>query len=285
MRNLTIERRKSFVASLCAFKVYIEDPYGDVTMQDTHCRLLGKLKNGEIVTFPVGEEATRLFVIADKLSQGYCCEVYQLPAGNEDISLAGQCLYNPAHGNAFRFDGATAEETANMRKKNTRTGLIVLTCSLLIGILLGVGAVLIPRLINANPKTFSEAGLTITLPGNFRKVRNDTATVSYSHGDTVVFAIKETYAETPFLESLTLKEFGDAGREVYGEYLPTALVQEDGLTYFTYKATIEGDSYTYLVLLFKTTDAFWQVQLACPTKEYSETFPDFMEWAKTIHFE
>ena len=48
MRNLTIKRTKSFVASLVKMKIYIEDPTSDeIVINNVRCRKIGDLKNGE----------------------------------------------------------------------------------------------------------------------------------------------------------------------------------------------------------------------------------------------
>ena len=118
MRNLTIQRTKSFVACLVKMKVYMEDhKVYDTIINDTPCRKLGELKNGEVKTFPVGEEAAKVFVIADQMSKNYCNDYYNLPAGQEDVFLSGRNRYNLANGNAFRFDGTTDEDVLANRKK------------------------------------------------------------------------------------------------------------------------------------------------------------------------
>lgn len=122
MRNLIIKRTKSSVGCLMKMKVYIEDPAGELTINDTPCRKLGDLKNGEERTFPIGSEAVKVFVISDKLSKDYCNEYYQLPEGQEDISLSGKNKFNPASGNAFRFDNNESEGIATNRKKGTKKG-------------------------------------------------------------------------------------------------------------------------------------------------------------------
>ena len=48
MRNLTIKRTKSFVACLAKMKIYVEDPTSnEICINNTPCRKLGDLKNGE----------------------------------------------------------------------------------------------------------------------------------------------------------------------------------------------------------------------------------------------
>lgn len=116
MRNLTIKRDKSFVACLMADKVYMEDSASsEITINNVPCRLLGTLKNVEQKTFSIPQEETKIFVIADKLSKNFCNEVYTVPAGEENVFLSGRNHFNPASGNAFRFDG-------NIRPEPWRTG-------------------------------------------------------------------------------------------------------------------------------------------------------------------
>jgi hypothetical protein len=105
MRNLTIKRTKSFVACLVKMKIYLEDPMAsELVINNVPCRKLGELKNGEEKTFVIGENSAKVFVIADTLSRNYCNEYYQLPDGQDDIFLSGKNDFNPASGNAFRFD-------------------------------------------------------------------------------------------------------------------------------------------------------------------------------------
>ena len=86
MRNLTIKRTKSFVGCLGKMKVYIEDPLSnEMTINNTPCRKLSVLKNGEEKTFLIDENEAKVFVIADKLSKGFCNEYYNVPAGEEDV--------------------------------------------------------------------------------------------------------------------------------------------------------------------------------------------------------
>lgn len=102
-RNLTIKRMKSFVCCLAKIKIYIEDPTSnEFLINDTPCRKLGDLKNGEEKTFQITEQEAKVFVIADKSSENYCKECYILPNGQEDILLSGKCKFDAT--NAFRLD-------------------------------------------------------------------------------------------------------------------------------------------------------------------------------------
>lgn len=138
MRNLTIKRRKSFVACLMKLKVYIEDPTSsEITITGVPCRKIGELKNGEEKTFSIEEKNLKVFVIADKLSKEYCNDCYKISAGNEDVFLSGQNKYSLSSGNAFRFDGVTDEEILANRNKNTKKGSNVMLIAIIIGIIVG----------------------------------------------------------------------------------------------------------------------------------------------------
>ena len=150
MRKLTIKRTKSFVACLMKIKIYIEDrTAGDFTINDIPCRKLGDLKNGEEKTFEIGEQAAKVFVIIDNLSKNYCNEFYELPEGQEDIYLSGKNRFNPASGNAFRFDNNESADALANRKSGTRKGLVVLIVALAVGVVVGaiVGAVIVSNLL------------------------------------------------------------------------------------------------------------------------------------------
>ena len=139
MRKLTIKRTKSFVACLMKVKIYIEDQYSsEMVINDTPCRKLGDLKNGEEKTFEIDEKAAKIFVIADKMSKDYCNEFYELPEGYEDITLSGKNHFNPANGNAFRFDNNESENALANRKRGTRKGTIVMIVAIIIGIAIGL---------------------------------------------------------------------------------------------------------------------------------------------------
>ena len=46
--------------------------------------------------------------------------------------------------------------------------------------------------------------------------------------------------------------------------------KKDGILTFSYEALTDGISYTYVVTLWETADAYWTVQAYCPTANYSD---------------
>lgn len=136
MRNLTIKRMKSFACCLAKIKIYIEDPTSnEILINNTPCRKIGDLKNGEEKTFQITEQEAKVFVIADKSSKNYCKEYYLLPNGQEDIFLSGKCELDPA--NAFHLEKnqssvfiANLKSASKQRPLNLTVAIIAVTSPL-----------------------------------------------------------------------------------------------------------------------------------------------------------
>ena len=288
MRNLTIKREKSFVGSLAKMKVYIEDPTSnEICINDISCRKIGDLKNGEEKTFQIDEQEVKIYVIADKLSKNYCNEFYQLPAGQEDVFLSGKNKFNPANGNAFRFDNNESEENIANRKRGTRKGLLILIVAAIVGAVVGYS--ITSNLFSnktPDPKDFSSNGMTITLTDEFIKTDIENYTVAYDSKNVAVFALKEAFALADGFQDYTLEQYGNL--VLKNNNLSASKLQNlDGLTEFEYEFTNPNtkDTYKYFSFVYKADDAFWLVQFATLTENVDEYSPKILEWAKTVSFE
>lgn len=285
MRNLTIKRTKSFVACLVKLKIYIEDPVSsDIVINNIPCRKLGELKNGEEKAFEISERAAKVFVIADKLSKDYCNEYYQLPEGEWDIALTGRNKFNPAGGNAFRFDNNDSAEVKANRKKGTTIGLIVLIAAVVVGLVVGnlIGKGVTIKTVE--PKDFSYDKMSITLTEEFEKTDMEGFTVAYGSKDVAVFAIKESFSLQEDAESLTLKEYANIVIEKNNR--DATVKEKDGLTCFEfdYLNPETKEAYRYFAYVYKSEDAFWLVQFAV-LKENSDIYEEKIgEWAKSVEF-
>ena len=270
MRNLTIKRTKSFVGCLAKMKVYIEDPIaGELTIDNVPCRKLGDLKNGEEKSFLIDEQAARIFVIADKLSRNYCNEYYQIPFGGEDIYLSGRNKYNPANGNAFRFDNNDSAEVAAHRKKGNRKGIVVLCVAAVIGVIVGVLIGMLGSGGSDDPKKFTKSGMHVTLTEEFVERSVNGYTVAYDSAEVAVFVIKESISLAECFEDYTLAEYGELVLQANGLQRGT-LQKKDGLTYFEYEATNPqtDEVHCYCSFIYKAADAFWLVQFATTKENY-----------------
>lgn len=289
MRNLTIKRNKSFVGCLVKMKVYIEDyASGEIMINNTPCRKIGDLKNGEEKTFLIDENETKVFVIFDKLSKEYCNDFYKIPAGQEDIFLSGKNKYNLASGNAFRFDGVTDEEILQNRKKGSKKGIIILIIAAIVGGIIGFAATFSMLSSSTKPKAkvFSADGMKITLTDQFVETPIAGFTVCYDFKDAAVLALKEKFDLLDGFEDYTLEEYGEAIIENGNFDSSVKLQNKNGLTYFEYLATNSeiNETYKYFVVVYKAPDAFWMIQFATPEAKFSNYQQSFIDWARSVEF-
>lgn len=283
VRSLTIIRRKKFTACLCSIKVYIEDHASpELEINSIPCRKLGEIKNGQQATFQIDDEAAKLVIIADKASKEYCNEVYALPQGSEDITLTGENKLNPGLGNIFRFDGNDTPENTAIRKKHSIKGWLVLAIAVAVGVILGTA---FTRINSVKEQVFSAEGMTITLTNQFEKVDIQGFTLSYDSSTAAMLALKESFAEYPGLQDMSLSQYGDA--VIHNNACQTEGLQEkNGLTYFTYSFQSPEDqiTYCYYTFLFKNPDAFWLVQFVCNQADVRILENDIFRWAGSISF-
>lgn len=287
MRKLTIKRKKSFVASLAKLKVYIEDPAGELDITGIKCRLLGTLANGEEKSFYIEENAAKVFVIADKMSRDYCYDCRNLPEGNEDIYLTGKNAFNPATGNAFRFEGGTDEEVAKRHKESKKGGLIVLITAIVIGLTAGwiIGSGVTYSKKKATPKDFSYEEMTITLTALFKEEEVEGRTV-FTSNDVAVFVLRENFVAGDIdLSGYTVRGYAELARENNPVMADATYEETDGIPNMVYTyAGDDGKTYVYFTTFYKSSNAFWIVQYFVNESGYESRKPKFIEWAKTVHF-
>ncbi|MBE7092708.1 MAG: hypothetical protein E7365_05980 [Clostridiales bacterium] len=282
MRNLTVKRTKSFVATLVKTKLYIEDPAGDVYIGDCLCRMLGTLKNGEEKTFEITEDAVKIYAISDIISKDWCNDFYQLPQSNEDIALTGKNRYNLSFGNSFVFDNNDNPQSNANRKKGKKIGLIVIACSAIIGFLIGLWGV---NTDSYKEKVFAKENFSITLTEQFSEIEEENFFACYDSNIAAVFVIKESFEEYPDLKSYPLDSYAEL---VLDSSAPEQqLKNEDGLCYFEYVWLNDAENivYHYNAYIFKTTDAYWIVNIASPNENYDDLKDEIKTWAKSIVFE
>ena len=280
MRHLTIKRQKAFAASLMKVKVYVNDPnICDLTINGLPCRKLGELKNGEEKTFVIGNEQTKIFVIGDTLSKGFCNEFCTIPAGEEDVFLSGRNHVNPANGNAFLFDGVDDPEVLKNRKKGKKTGLIILIIAAIVGFAIGFvfafGNV-------EKPQEYKIDDISITLTNKFFEIEDDNFEAVYGMGDYTVMVEKIDFNYVAGGKDLSCEEIGKLSILGNGYDSETKVEKDGGLVFYKYTATVDKTEYTYFVYLYKGDDAFWSIQFALPSDKAEENRAKISEWAKSV---
>ena len=137
------------------------------------------------------------------------------------------------------------------------------------------------------PKTFTKDGISITVKGFFTEQNglNEEYNLILISPDAGVMILKETFdsfASVALDTNMSVKEYAKivmSGNSLKGD--PT---EEDGTTYFTYTEDVDGTEFTYMGFCYRGTDAYWLVQIYCPTEDYMDKKPEMMEWAKSVSF-
>lgn len=290
MRKLIIRRNKSIVGCLGTMKVYIEDSAAaELELNGVPCRKLGELKNGQEQTFEIGKNPAKVFVIADKISKGFCCDYVSIPGGSANVTLSGKNHFNPGAGNPFYFDGVTDEAVLNNRKKGTKRGIVVMAAAILVGFLLGFAITSI-LFAGGDPMDFTVGDMHLTLTDEFERLELDGLTAYYESGEVSVFILQELFTDLPDVEDITKYTLEDYGRAVLKNNEFTASVRlqhNDGLLFFEFQDTssVSGEYYDYFAAIYRDDDSFWLVQFATHEDLYDEYRTTFMEWAKQIYFE
>lgn len=288
MRNLTIKRNKTFVASFVTDKIYIEDSNSnDLVINGIQCRKLGELKNGEEKTFSVEESEVKIFVIVDKFSKDYCNERYTVPTGTDDVYLEGKHNFNLSNSNAFRFDGVSNRDTEMIHKKGVVKGRIVMIAAVLIGMAIGwIVTSGVTTSIKTAPQTFSSEGLEITLNKQFTEADHDMYTATFLSSNIAAFALKEEMALFEgLMTDYTIDEYARLVIYANGKS-EDDIKNKDGLTYFEYDTLVSelNDEFHYYAFLYKADDAFWMIQFATLKENVNDFEEEIFKYAKSVEF-
>ncbi len=289
MRNLTIKREKSFVGCLTKARIYVHDELtGDTKINGDKCYKLGELKNGEEKNFVIGDEETKLYVVADKLSRNIANEVCFIPAGFENIYLMGECKYNPFGGNIFRFHGMTDPRVLANRKKSSKKYGVLLAVCIIIGVVAGFfsGYEAPTYAKDGEPyEIVDDSGVVITLTDTFVDSELEGYTFSYSTSDVGVIGVQEPFSIFEGFEDYTIEDYAEMmirnNKREGSEY-----TRENGVDFieYTFYNQEENINYAYLVAMYKTDDSFWAINFAVAEEEYETYRPLFLEWAKSVEF-
>ncbi len=292
MRNLTIKREKSFNGCLVNMNVYIEDPYSDVMLCGIPCRLLGSLKNGQDVTFSIGEEALKVFVIPQNMNPKrvkVSLEYYSVPAGWDDVFVSGALVSSPFSGVSFCYNVSGNEEGLKAVKRKSRNGILVTYLTVfcvMIGIIAVIG--LKAYLSQTRPKDFTIDKMTITLTNKFWKYTGNDF-LGFDSEDVAVFVVNDGNLDE--YEITTVDEYCRLLMLLDYNDVPSAKMQtSDGLTYieYTYTDTDEetGKSYTYRYFdyAYHSGDEFWLITFALYDKDTTKYQSQITEWAKSVRF-
>jgi len=285
MRQLTVKRRKRFVASLGTIIILAESPEsGECVVNNKNCRVLGVLPNGGEITVEIGEEETVIYAVADMRNTDFCKELYRIPAGSEDIVLTGQNKLNPLNGNIFVFNGNESDEAREFRKKGSKKRAVTFIVSLVVFALIG-GAIgyMSVTLGRNSSKTFEKDGFAITLTNRFGSYDFEGMYATYGSPDVSVYVIRDGFDMIGDLASADVDTYAE--NVIFLNNSDVTIEHRDGLTCFSYRSIAsDSNEYQITVFAFKGSDAFWLIEFGVRT-ENAGKYDDFInEAAKSVRY-
>ena len=290
MRFLTVTRAKKFAGSLMPIKFYIEDAEsGDTEIKGVRTRKLLELKNGETKTVSIGENAVKLFAIADKASKDWCVDVKQIPEGTEPVSVSGENHVSMSSGNAFRFhDNENDPYVQEVRSGGKRKGGAIMIGSIVFGLLIGIAlGVFIIRASKPKVKdqTFTKDGLTVTLTNQFEESEMEPFNAVYLNEKRGI-AVMTSTEWVPAAYSLNLRSYTDLLIKSTGQSVKNRNYEKDRSS-FEYEFTNPENNITYYYRVYvynPSTDVFWVVNFSTPVKQWEKNVSDIEKWESTITF-
>ena len=130
-------------------------------------------------------------------------------------------------------------------------------------------------------KTFSKAGMSITLNDDFAENDIITQTAYYVSQDVIVTTLKEDGTE---IADYTVGDYAELVCEV-NNLSDTEITEKNGYAEFTYQKEASGKEFSYYARCFKNGTDFWLVQFICETKNLEKFTANFEKWAATVTFE
>ncbi len=289
MRTVTIIRAENNVAPKSVCKVYVTDPNApDAAIGSEACREVGTLYNGGSAVFAVGSEPVRILVAAEDAERA---DRYDLPEGDADVTLTGECVFLRTGNTAFLFDSSIAAQIeaqkAVPQKKKPFVPVILLV---LVSVLAAAGAGFAVKLYmqkkdadtGAHDRTFKVQNLSITLTDEFIETSEDGLDASFESDYCGVYLLRDPFTVFPELSDWTPEEYADAIKPDDGE-----VKTQDDMTYIEYRYTDEesGDGFYYIIVPVKGPDAYWAVSFATFTENAVRLRPTIFRWAKSITFD
>lgn len=285
MRNLTVQRNKSFIGAIVKVNLYIEDPNGtDANFDGTPCRYLGSLKNGESISFPIEDGTQKIFAthVADKKKTFY--DYFKIPEGSEDWYISGK--FQSSFGNMFVFDNVTDEEILANRAAKSKKSWLTRIVAIAVGLVIGLGTAFLLH-YDFSGKTFKTGEFSITLTDEYKvsypaEYEYD-CDYLYESDYALVMITKDPFAFTTGLEYYTLELYAQLLAD-YNEEENWNTKAVDNFIYYEYEDQSDGEKYSGMLTIYKTSDAFWVFEYITPTENYDDMKSDFLKFAKSVKF-
>ena len=139
----------------------------------------------------------------------------------------------------------------------------------------------------AKEKVFTKQGCEITLTNDFTEKDSEQYTAYYYSGDLSVTTLKapfEVFSTEWNAENKSAEEYAELMQLEYGKIYPTSkLYQDNDLLYFVFEYAVNAKrTDKYLVSIYKSEDAFWQVSFGCHEKKYQDLEQSIFKYAQSV---
>ena len=155
--------------------------------------------------------------------------------------------------------------------------------ALVLAMVLMTGCTLLPS--KDSTKSYTCRDLTMDVPSKMDDVSGQADftnfTFALDSNKLAIFGLNETFADYPFMEGYTTKDYAELLIEIYG--VNSTVMERSGKDYhyIVYTADTELGEFTYMAGIFKNSKGFWMVQLCAPTENYDQQkFFSYMDTVK-----
>lgn len=137
--------------------------------------------------------------------------------------------------------------------------------------------------VDSHQKTFTDAGLTVTLSDSFKKSAVQGYTVCYEASDPMqlLLGLKENSST---LNGYTLDQYAKQVISNNAALQGKTVKHDNGLTYFEFESTVDGVTYGYFAAVYQNGNDYWLLQFSSTKANYSRLRPDFVIYAKSVSF-
>lgn len=139
----------------------------------------------------------------------------------------------------------------------------------------------------AKEKVFTKQGCAITLTNDFTEGENEQYIAYYYSGDLVVTTLKapfDNFSDEWNAENKSAEEYAELMQVEYAKiYSTSELYQDNELLYFVFEFTVNAKrTDKYLVSIYKSEDAFWQVSFGCHERKFKDLEQSIFQYAQSV---
>lgn len=135
-------------------------------------------------------------------------------------------------------------------------------------------------------KTFSGAGVSITLNESFVEKEVIQAPLYLESQDHIFMSMRETKQELSPYDISTLEEYIDAVLLNSGKDAETFIKgDESAYMYAYYESTVNDQKFGYMLLVFESEEYFYSMNFGCLASKLEKNKELYFNWASTITVE